>query len=193
MSSPDRSRLKALAGLGLALLAAGCNFRPLYAPSLGAPGGVAPVLASIDIAPVNTREGQRLRNELIFRFTGGGAPATPLYRLDLKVSAVETALAISTTGLALASQITATATYTLTSIREQRPVLTDTLTARASYDRSVQRFAAVRGKRDAENRAMDTLADLIHTQLAATLASGQIPASAVPVPVTSVPGPRPGG
>lgn len=189
MSSPDRSRLTALAGLGLALIAAGCNVRPLYAPNLAASGGVAPVLAAIDIAPATTREGQRLRNELIFRFTGGGAPATPLYRLNITVTAVETPLAIGTTGQALADQITATATYTLTSIRDQRPVLTDTTTARASYDRSIQRFAAARAKRDAENRAMDTLADLIHTQLAAALASGQVP----PAPVAGPAAPRPGG
>jgi LPS-assembly lipoprotein len=198
MSSPDRSRLKALAGLGLALLVAGCNFHPLYAPTLAAPGGVAPVLAAIDIAHIDTRIGQRLRNELIFRFTGGSAPATPRYRLTIVVSTVETPLALGTTGQALADQIVATANYTLSSIRDQRPVLTDTTTARASYDRSVQRFAAYRAKLDAENRAMDTLADLIYTQLAAALASGQIPPPTALAPVAApatppAPGPRPGG
>ena len=40
-------------------------------------------LASIDIGIIPGRVGQRIRNELVFHFTGGGHPAEPNYKLEI--------------------------------------------------------------------------------------------------------------
>ena len=60
------------------------GFQPLYATaSVG--GGATEKLAAVDIAPIPGRVGQRIRNELIFQATGGGAPLPPEYRLDIAI------------------------------------------------------------------------------------------------------------
>ena len=72
MSSGNLSRRGAVAVLGLALLASSCNFRPLYGTLPGG-GSLTSVLSAIEIEPLRTREGQKLRNELIFMFTGAAS------------------------------------------------------------------------------------------------------------------------
>ena len=172
MSSGDFSRRGALAALGFALLVSGCNFRPLYGTLPGG-GSLTSVLSAVEIEPLGTREGQKLRNELNFMLTGGGAPSTPLYRLTMTVSTSAVPLPIAPVGgLPTAEMISGTASFTLKRISDGQVILSDSRTAHASYDRSIQRFAALRARRDAEDRAMTTLAEMIRTQIAAKLASG---------------------
>ena len=69
-------------------LVAGCGdsgFHPLYATSpLVGGSDVAAKLATLDIAPIPGRVGQRLRNEMIFQATGGGNETlSPAYRLEV--------------------------------------------------------------------------------------------------------------
>jgi LPS-assembly lipoprotein len=173
MSSGKVSRRGALAALGLALLASGCNFRPLYG-SLPGGGSLTSALSAVEIAPPRSREGQKLRNELIFMFTGGGEPSAPLYRLNITTVVSRTALTITPVGgLPTSEGVIGTASFRLQRISDGKAILTDSLTAHASYDRSTQRFAAIRAQRDAEDRAMTTLAEMIRTRIAAKLASGQ--------------------
>ena len=40
-------------------------------------------MKTVDVAAIPSRTGQRVRNELIFGTTGGGAAAAPIYRLDV--------------------------------------------------------------------------------------------------------------
>ena len=95
-----------LGRLGLTIasaLALGGCFQPMYAkvapvvastgPALGTPGSVN-ALASIDILPIDGRVGQKIRNDLVFAFTGGGAPLPPAYRLDITVQVVAAQTAI---------------------------------------------------------------------------------------------------
>ncbi len=80
--------------LALAGLTAGC-FQPLYAerPTPAGVTGVADRLSSVDVASIDAPSGSRLarvsvgvRDELIYDLTGGGGGASPLYRLNVRLS-----------------------------------------------------------------------------------------------------------
>ena len=91
----------------------------------------------------------------------------------MTVSVYATVLTIEAVGgLPSSEMVIGTASVSLKRISDGKAILADSLTANASYDRSTQRFAAIRARRDAEDRAMTTLAEMIRTRIAATLASG---------------------
>ncbi|HKA64672.1 MAG TPA: hypothetical protein VKD00_02965, partial [Methyloceanibacter sp.] len=62
-----------------ALALAGCGFQPLYGTTAGG-SRLGAVMAGVDVTPIPGRVGQRLRNELIFENTGGGAAAPATYK-----------------------------------------------------------------------------------------------------------------
>src|SRR4029453_17524488 len=68
-----------IAGLS-ALALAGCGFQPLYGGTTAGGARLADVMKGIDITPIPGRVGQKLRNELIFASTGGGAGGPTPYR-----------------------------------------------------------------------------------------------------------------
>src|SRR3546814_12973530 len=70
--------------VALSLPLAGCGLRPLYAN--GAQGGVATMLADIDVAPIEGHAGWLVRNALRDRFVAarGGRGAGNRYRLDVR-------------------------------------------------------------------------------------------------------------
>ena len=179
MSSSDRGFPTPLRQLGSAvvflfsasLLLAACTVQPVYGPTPGG-GSVAQTLRSITIAPVDTRVGQQVRNDLIFDLTGGGAPAEAKYLMKLRTTSSETALGITREGSAPVYSVTVTVSYTVTRIGTDDIVLRETVHGTASYDRYSQNFANIRAKRDAENRAAAQAADKIRIRVAAATAVG---------------------
>lgn len=181
MSLPDRvfRARTVLAGVAvLAIFAAGCTVQPLYGTNgLSASGtpasGVAAELASIEVAPVDTRIAQQARNHLMFLFTRGqGRTDNPRYRLDLTVLSRQGAAAQITRRLddEPTSQIlTVTATYQLIDTSTGQPVAAGTRSAMAAYDLSRQEFAALRARRDAEDRGAQEVAELIRMAVAGDL------------------------
>src|SRR3546814_12669807 len=75
--------LSCLVALSLSL--GGCGLRPLYAS--GAQGGVATMLADIDVAPIEGHAGWLVRNALRDRFVAaqGGRGEGNRYRLDVRL------------------------------------------------------------------------------------------------------------
>lgn len=172
MSSPDRT-LSRLAGLGLALALlggtlAGCTsgIHPLYGARPGSPAGA---LRGVDIAAVSGRVGQQVRNELVFGFYGGSGDVDgkPRHRLELTVTSTDNAVGMEryrNLPSAYVEQITAT--YALIDVTTGDTVTSGTSFAQAAYDYSQQRFADVRAKRDAENRAAGVVAGDIRNKIA---------------------------
>lgn len=171
-----RSGLKVtvlLAGLSIGL--AGCTFRPMYADVTpegavigGDNHGIGGQLPRIDIPVLGEREGIELRNKLIFVLGGSGREAqSPAYRLNITLSKNDTPLAIqAVSGRPTASTVQITANYTLVEIATGKQLFKSTAIARASYDKTVQRFANIRAEIDAENRAIDELSQFIRNGLA---------------------------
>ena len=74
---------KALAGVALIGMLAGCQVRPLYSTTSGSEGK----LASVSISSADDRVEQQVRNDLIFLFSGGaGETQSALYHLELNVT-----------------------------------------------------------------------------------------------------------
>lgn len=168
---------------GLAGLCAGC-FQPLY-------GSTSPVnsenvkdkLAAVQVqeveAPNGTavaRLGVEVRNALIFDFTGGqGKPAAATHVLKINMAQTRQQVIVdTTTARPDVENYGIDATYTLVDVAAKRVVVTGRTFSRVSFDipGQQQRFAGVRGLRDAENRASQVIAEQIKQRLASYFLAG---------------------
>ncbi len=162
--------------LGLASLAvlAGCadggsGFRPLYGSSAVGGANAEEKLAAVDIAPIPGRVGQRIRNELIYQATGGGAPAPPEYRLDIAVRETVSSTLVRIDGNATGQVYNLDATFKLVRIADKQVIAEGKSYARAGFERLTSIFANVRAREDAENRAAKTIGEELRTRLMAHL------------------------
>ncbi len=176
MSWSETVRLGRLGLTVASALALGGCFQPMYAkvapvvastgPALGTPGSVN-ALASVDILPIDGRVGQKIRNDLLFAFTGGGAPLPPAYRLDITVQivAAQTAIVDPFTDRPELETAGVEAAFALIRVGTGEPVLSGNALGRATYTRNRQRFASTRAQRDAEDRAARVVVDQIRARL----------------------------
>jgi LPS-assembly lipoprotein len=162
-----------LGAIGLATLAlAGC-IRPLYGSAAVGGAQVQDRLAAIEVGPIADRIGHYLRNELVFDLDGSGNAPAKLYRLAVTVTeGLDVTVTDYSTGRADSATLVATATYVLTEQGSNKELFSGTAVARASYDRSAQRFANLRAARNAQERAAKSLSNLIRNRLAAGFAGG---------------------
>ena len=185
MSWSDISRFgRILVALALAGLTAAC-FQPLYAERPTPGGGVTGVadrLSSVNVATIDAPSGSRLarvsvgvRDELIYDLTGGAGGASPLYRLNVRLTATNLQVIVDiNTARPDINNYGIDATYTLTEIATGKPAVKGATFARVSYNipGQEQRFAGERGLRDAENRAAKEIAENIRNRLASHFAAG---------------------
>jgi LPS-assembly lipoprotein len=165
MSSSDRVRrgphsfaLLCLAAAA-AMAASGCTVRPLYGRTSAFVGAEpAPALADlkgrIEVAPVNDRTSQIVRNALLFGFNGGERPLAPFYKLSFTAVSLETVVSIQQgSGIPSASLLQLTVNYSVARTTDGVIVAGGKRFANAPFDRSRQLFAASRAYRDAQERA----------------------------------------
>jgi LPS-assembly lipoprotein len=181
--SDTRRFARIFVALALAGLTAGC-FQPLYAerPTPTGTTGVAARLSSVDVDSIDAPSGSRLarvssgvRNELIYDLTGGAGGASPLYRLNVRLSARQLQIIVDiNTGRPDVNNYGIDAAYTLTEIATGKSVVRGETFARVSYNipGQEQRFAGERGLRDAEDRAAKEIAENIRNRLASHFAAG---------------------
>ncbi len=170
-----RSLVRAcLATLCAVPLLAACGsdgIRPLYG-SAGIGGAAAEQkLAAVDVGTIPSRVGQRIRNELIYQTTGGGAPAEPLYRLEVAMRESVTSTLVLVTGDARTQVYNLDASFKLIRIADKSVMLEGKSYARAGFERYSSIFSNVRAREDAENRAAKTVGEDLKSRLAAFLAS----------------------
>lgn len=176
-----RRRISAVARASAALLstliltgcASGDGFRPLYGPTASG-AGVQERMKTVDVAPIPSRVGQRIRNELIFQNTGGGLAEKPEFRLDITIREGLTSTLVKNSGEALAQLYTLDAAFKLVRLSDKKVVMEGISHGRAGFERFQQIYSNVRAREDAENRAASTIADDIRTRLAAVLASQKV-------------------
>jgi LPS-assembly lipoprotein len=166
--------------VAMALIAAAglqaCTVRPLYMNAPQSPSGQSYTaeLASIAVKPVSTRHALEVRNHLIFLFGGGqGEPADPRYTLDLRVSPLaeaSTLIQVGTENEPTSAMLTMKASYRLFNAAGDI-VATGNRQITSSYDVPRQEFAALRARRDAENRAARELAELLRLAVAQNIAN----------------------
>lgn len=176
MSSSDRpsvdlARRRALriGALAPALLLGGC-LRPLYAPIGDGGPELIDAMAAVDVPLIEGRVGQQVRNRLLFGLTGGSGALPAQFVLHVNVASSLTQPVVETySGRPNIETVVLTGGFRLTPIGAPAPVFAGEVIARKSYDRTLQRFAAIRAARDAENRAAEFFADQIKTRVAAFL------------------------
>lgn len=156
-----------LAGLA-ALALSGCGFQPLYGGTTAGGQRLSEVMAGVDVVPIPGRVGQKLRNELIFTNTGGGAGAPSRYRLEIAIKESVTDQLVQITGDATGQVFQLDATFQLID-SNGKVLLQGKAISRAPYNRFQEIFANVRARYDAENRAARTVSESIKTQVAAFL------------------------
>ena len=146
-------------------------FRPLYGPAAGVER-LEEVLAKVDIAPIPSRVGQKIRNELIFHNTGGGEAAKPAYRLEIAIREGLNSTLVTSTGEAFSQVYNVDAAYQLISLKDKAVVLKGTSHARAAFERYQSIYANVRAREDAEGRVARTIAEELKVRLNAHLSRG---------------------
>src|SRR4029453_4388963 len=181
-ASAHGTMIRVAAALAIATLAGGC-FQPLYGDQSPTGGPILrDQLSAVDVmqiqAPKGTDEARiavEIRNALLYDFTGGGYAAPPTHRLKIAIASSRASIIVDVnTSRPDVENYGLTATYSLTEIGTGRVVVTGQTFARVSYDipGQEQRFARVRGLRDAELRAAKVVADNIRSRLASYFIAG---------------------
>ncbi len=171
-----------IALLPAAGLLAGC-FQPLYGDhSIGAGPSIKAELATVDVsqipAPNGTPESRiavDIRNSLVFNLSGGTNPKVPAYRLNITMNSTRLSVIVDlTSARPELENYGINASYTLVDLKTGKTVFSDQTFARVSYDipGQEQRFARLRGLRDAENRAGQVIAEAIKNRLASYFVAG---------------------
>lgn len=179
---PPRHLLRWAVVAALAGALAGC-FQPLYGDhTLVGGANLRSALAAVDVMQIEGQPGTpvarlavELRNELTFRLDGGGGALSPTHRLKITLIASTSSLIVDpNTARSEVEIVGLDATYVLTELASNKPVVNSTATARVSYNvpGQQQRLAIVRGQRDAQSRAAKELAEQIHARLASYFAAG---------------------
>jgi LPS-assembly lipoprotein len=166
----------------LAAFTAGC-FQPMYGQlsPTGGPG-LSATLSGIEVAqivaPASSSEARlavELRNALLFDFTGGAGSTAHTHRLTIRLTSRRARLIVDfTSARPDLENYGLDASYSLAELATGKIVVTGTTFARVSYDipGQVQRFARIRGLRDAETRAAQVVADQIKSRLASYFVAG---------------------
>jgi LPS-assembly lipoprotein len=181
LSSNLRFAIRLLAVVTLGAMTAGC-FQPMYGEHTLAGGpGLREKLSAIDLADIKTatandaRLAVELRNGLSFAFTGGSGTTVPTHTLSVKMNTSRTSVIVDVnTSRPDIEQYGIDVSYSLKEIATGKVVLNANTFARVSYDipGQEQRFARVRGLRDAESRAVRTISDNITQRLASYFVAG---------------------
>ena len=170
MSSLKLGRLCGVIAIALVGLA-GCQVRPLYAPTSVEAGPQADLPAIAIEAPIGRVE-QVYRNDLIFALRGGSDLTEARYRLVFRMTVNEQGIAVERgTGTPNAYQLTGGVSFLVKDSATGESIFGANVTSTDSYTRSSQNFANTRARIDAENRLAKTLAGLTQARLAAYFAT----------------------
>ena len=161
----------------------GACFQPLYGDkTISADESIRDKLGAIEIADVPAPKGSptarlavAVRNALIYDLNGNANPISPTHRLQVTLSATTTTVIVDVSSGRPETQVEAVnATFTLTEITTQKVVLNSSTFARASFDipGTEQRFAQQRAQRNAEDRAVELIAQNIRSRLASFFVAG---------------------
>jgi len=111
----------------------------------------------------------------LFDLSGGSNPTVPAYRLNITMQSSRLTIIVDqNSARPQLENFGLNVQYNLVDVKTGRTLFSDQTFSRVSYDipGQQQRFARVRGLRDAENRAGQVVADAIKTRLAAYFVAG---------------------
>jgi len=155
----------------LALGPVGCGFQPIYARSGGAAASpMADKLASVRVAGIEDRAGQKLRNTLVLALNPRGEPASPAYVLNVRLIETPQSMATSKDGNSTIGRINILAEYSLQDGTGDRTLYTGRARSFSSYRYLGPRYASTASEREAESSALTEIGEEIRSGLAAYFA-----------------------
>jgi LPS-assembly lipoprotein len=174
--------LRIAAVLALAGLNAAC-FQPLYATRSvngGVPIGAA--LAQVQVERIQVPNGSpesrlalEIENALDFELHGGSGTISPTHQLKVRMTTNRNSIITDVATGRVEAEITGIdSTFELTELATGKKVLNGRTFTRVSsdYPGQQQRFARVRARLDAEDRAAKVIAENIRTRLASFFVAG---------------------
>src|SRR5215210_6975042 len=177
-----RNPIRIGAVIALGVLNAAC-FQPLYASrsvSGGTPLGTQ--MAQVEVERVDASNGTpearvavELQEALNFEMNGGGGLISPTHKLKVRMTVGRSSIISDITTGRVLSEITGIdSTFTLTELATGKAVMNGRTFARVSsdYPGQQQRFARVRARLDAENRAAKVIAENVRTRVASFFVAG---------------------
>ena len=178
--SKDRSRL--LKGAAVAVIASvlslgisGCGFHPMYATNATDGSSLIDAMKAVQIAPIGSRMGQRLRNELIFGTTGAENRQRPFIGWTSRFGKSVRNTLVMNTGAPTGQILQLDAEFRLVRIKDNETRVQGLQHRRSGLrpHRMVRNYRLhlwrYPGNLDAENRAARSLADTLKTRVAAFL------------------------
>lgn len=174
MSLPEFSCRSILRAAGLVLAVAlipvlgGCGFQPLYGEN-SPTSTVAGELSSVAIAPLKTRIGQQVRNNLISTMSPPGQASPPRFRLELDPTESRRDIFVQPNADVTRQNYTLKVRFALYDAGTNQLVHDGSAFSIVSYDRVDSEFANVRALKAAESQAARVVSDDIRTALAAFL------------------------
>jgi LPS-assembly lipoprotein len=177
-----RNALRIAAVVAVGALNAAC-FQPLYASrSFNGETPVGAALAQVRVehidAPNGTPESRiavEIQNALDFELNGSGGLISPTHALKVRMTVGRNSIITdATTGRVMAEITGIDANFTLTELATGKVVMRGNTNARVSsdYPGQQQRFARVRARVDAENRAAKVVAENVRTRVASYFVAG---------------------
>ena len=146
-----------------------CSFKPLYGTT-ATNAQLQETLKSVSIPEVPGRIGQVVRNELIFRFTGGGHAAAPQYKLTLAVKESVKSQFVRRDGDSQGQFLELNTSFKLYRVGDDKlPILEGVSFAKTAFTDNTSIYSNVRSRRDAEDRAAKTTAEDLQVRISAFL------------------------
>lgn len=156
---------RAMIFAAFALALAACGFHPLY----GTMGGGAPMSAalhSIYVENIPDRVGYQLRNDLIDQFNSQPTPTGAAYRLQIELKSDEKGLALQENASITRYSYHLIAHYQLMAAGSTTVLKKGEVHSLASYNVVQSPYATVAADKDAQDRAVEDIAERLRTELA---------------------------
>jgi LPS-assembly lipoprotein len=184
--SEQYARVRLFARVAVVLAAAGLTagcFQPLYGHGPSPDGdSVHDKLGAVLIANIPAHQGTdaariavNLHNALQYDFNGNAGASAPTHRLEVTLTTTAVSVIIDPVSGRPTAQVDGViAHYQLVEIATGKVVLKDTSSAHVDADMpgSQQRFATDRAARNAQDRAVQTVAEAIRNRLASYFVAG---------------------
>lgn len=143
----------------------GCGFEPLYGERAGK-GSVMKELAEVEIAPIQERVGQQIRNRLLDRMRGTGPAPAAKYRLLAETTTNRTDYGVALDSAPTFSTVSLVLRYSLLDASSGALVTSNAAVALVNFSSTTSPFSTLIGDENARRRAAEQVADATVTQLA---------------------------
>lgn len=164
MSRTGLSTLLRSGALCLLFMLAACGFTPVYSK---ADSNFSAQLASIQIEPIPTRNGQVLHYKLTDLLNPSANYVSPNYSLQIELNKDIHELGIQNDLRVTRYDVILTASYTLTSLQNGALLDRGTSRIKSSYNRTTSEFSTFVANEDANEKAAEELAQEIRAKLTA--------------------------